>query len=246
MKATELWGPIGINWKYKILEDELRDTAPLFHTNKTTGERTMVCFARTHTMRVRLSVLIGGSWAEVEHYGHTPVIYENRYGIQVENEPQKKSLTDALKKCLSLFGFSADVYSGQYDNSEYVEYQRFLEAERQQDQAYQKQLEERKEYADWKGKMLTDIKTIGHVNDVLAMAATGFRRANRINDQEFIRELMHARDERIAQIKANPQEVPRPDPDPEEAPPAAEEPAKPVKTRRKRAARKATPKPTED
>ncbi|WP_049053824.1 hypothetical protein [Klebsiella aerogenes] len=46
-------------------------------------------------------------------------MFKTKHGIKCDGEAQKKSLTDALKKALSLLGFSADVWLGLYDTPEY-------------------------------------------------------------------------------------------------------------------------------
>ncbi|MEQ4657635.1 hypothetical protein [Providencia manganoxydans] len=57
---------------------------------------------------------------EFESYGATPYRYQTNYGIKVDGEVIKKSLTDAIKKALSMLGFSSDVFMGMHDNPEYV------------------------------------------------------------------------------------------------------------------------------
>lgn len=66
-------------------------------------------------------------WYETENhdgsaisYGATPYMYKTKHGIKCDGEAQKKSLTDAIKKALSMLGFSADVWLGMYDRPEYV------------------------------------------------------------------------------------------------------------------------------
>ena len=54
-------------------------------------------------------------------YGHTPYILKTKNGPMCDMEAPKKSLTDALKKALSMLGFSYDVFSGQFDDSSYVQ-----------------------------------------------------------------------------------------------------------------------------
>jgi len=48
------------------------------------------------------------------------VVGRNKNGFFTDEEAPKKSMTDAMSKCLSLIGFSADVHLGLYDDNKYV------------------------------------------------------------------------------------------------------------------------------
>lgn len=121
-KATSIFGPVGIGWGYEILEDRIDDGhaiagkddsgKPFIHDNIIT---------KIHTLRVKMWFKLNGERGEVEHYGHTPFVYVNKYGPQTEAEPAKKSLTDAIGKCLSMLGFSADIFMGEFDDANYLE-----------------------------------------------------------------------------------------------------------------------------
>lgn len=112
-RATEQFGPIGKGWGYNILEDVLVDAGPLIHN----GEE--VCRGMLHTIKLELWYKQGEEQFSVVHYGHTPYIYRSKNGPLVDWEAPKKSLTDAIKKCLSMLGFSADIFLGMYDDQDY-------------------------------------------------------------------------------------------------------------------------------
>lgn len=73
-----------------------------------------------HTIIVKVWAMIDGDKCEAEHFGHTPYLRKTKYGLRTDFDAPKKSLTDALKKALSMFGFSADIYLGQFDDANYV------------------------------------------------------------------------------------------------------------------------------
>ena len=56
-------------------------------------------------------------------YGHTKYRYmkADLSKVVVDNEYAKKSLTDAMKKCLSLLGVCSDVFMGEFDDQNYRE-----------------------------------------------------------------------------------------------------------------------------
>jgi hypothetical protein len=117
-KATNLWGPIGDRWGYEIEEERYDQGAPI-GVYPNTSE---VIYAVVHTLKLRLWYKTDdGELATVQHYGHTDFVSANKYGAVTDSEAPKKSLTDALKKCLSMIGFSADVFMGMFDNQAYVE-----------------------------------------------------------------------------------------------------------------------------
>jgi len=118
-KATKLFGPMGIGWGAEIVSEYVTEGAPISWTAP--DSQSIICNEKIHTMRVKLWYILDGKRGEVEHFGHTDVVYRNKFGLQTEREPSKKSFTDGLKKCLSMLGFAADVFLGEFDDPEYVE-----------------------------------------------------------------------------------------------------------------------------
>ena len=110
-KATETFGPCGIGWGFKILEEKLLeghviegDTRHIIHMAK---------------------VLVWYSWqgkrGEVEHVGETVFCGKNKNGLFTDEDAPKKSVTDALVKALSMIGFAGDIFMGRYDDSKYID-----------------------------------------------------------------------------------------------------------------------------
>lgn len=112
-KATELFGPMGLGWGAEIVSEYITEGAPMTFT--IVGEQPQICIEKIHTMRLKLWYMKDGKRAEVEHFGHTDLVYRNKWGFQTEKEPSKKSYTDALKKCLSMLGFAADIFLGEFE-----------------------------------------------------------------------------------------------------------------------------------
>ncbi|WP_375084185.1 hypothetical protein ACE2AL_07120 [Providencia sp. SKLX074055] len=132
MRATEIFGPIGEGWGYEIVEDKFVNGKPLTEPvlderNKQVatrflrdGDGSLFC-EQNHSLKIRFWYTIEcETRGEFESYGATPYRYQTTYGIKVDGEVFKKSLTDAIKKALSMLGFSSDVYMGMHDNPEYV------------------------------------------------------------------------------------------------------------------------------
>lgn len=119
MKATELFGPVGIGWGWKITEERFDEGHEIF-----TGEgEKRACIGREigHTVKISLWFMQDGQRGEIEQYGCTRYQYKTSYGMTTDGEAPKKSLTDAIKKALSMLGFSADVFLGLFDDQDYVQ-----------------------------------------------------------------------------------------------------------------------------
>ena len=114
LKATDIFGPIGIGWGYEIQEDRFDEGGPFIYNNETFREL-------THTIKLRLWYKLDDKQGESVQYGHTRYVYLTSGGkVKTDNEYAKKSLTDAIKKCLVNLGFAGDIYLGLHDDPNYV------------------------------------------------------------------------------------------------------------------------------
>lgn len=104
-KATKLFGPLGIGWGWTVLDEQYQP-----------GQDKDVI----HVLRIKLWYEWNGKRGEIEHFGQTQFVGKNKNGYYTDEEAPKKSLTDALSKCLSMLGFSADIYLGMYEDHKYV------------------------------------------------------------------------------------------------------------------------------
>ncbi|WP_272521722.1 hypothetical protein [Providencia sp. PROV202] len=132
MRATEIFGPLGTGWNYEVLESEFIDGMPLSEPiydekNKYIGARylrdadgSLFC-EQHHSIKILLWYIIEGEVrGEIISYGATKFRYKSNNGLVTDIEVYKKSLTDAIKKALSMLGFSADIFLGMHDNPEYA------------------------------------------------------------------------------------------------------------------------------
>jgi hypothetical protein len=130
MRATEIFGPVGTGWGYEVLEDRMLPGAPMsesiWENNKFIRNVVLrdadgsLITEQNHSIKIKFWYRTdAGTRGEVESYGATKYLYKTKTGIMCDGEAQKKSLTDAIKKALSLLGFSADVWLGLYDQDAY-------------------------------------------------------------------------------------------------------------------------------
>jgi hypothetical protein len=110
-KATEAFGPMGIGWGVEIIDEAIMEGAPLDAQGNN---------EKIHKVRVKLWYKLDGERGEVVQFGQTTFVGRNKNGLFTDEEAPKKSLTDAMSKCLSLLGFSADIHLGRFDDNKYV------------------------------------------------------------------------------------------------------------------------------
>lgn len=113
-KATEQFGPCGLGWGITVLNEQIIEGAPLLL------EGQVIAHEQIHKVHARLWYVVDGARGEVEQFGQTQMVGKNKNGYFTDEEAPKKSLTDAMSKCLSLLGFSADIHLGKYDDNKYV------------------------------------------------------------------------------------------------------------------------------
>lgn len=127
--ATEALGPIGVGWGYTVVEERFDNGAPIVLIQAANTENNLpvymtdngsIVYEKNHTIRIEM--WIGENKKTFSQYGHTKYSYMTKTGkYYVDDEYGKKSLTDAMTKCLSLLGICADVYMGEFDNHDYQE-----------------------------------------------------------------------------------------------------------------------------
>jgi hypothetical protein len=116
-QATKAFGMCGIGWGYEILEEKYQVGAPVLSPDKKAELGNEI----DHMLLVKLWFMQGDKKGELSHYGITRYVYGSKYGLITDEEAPKKSLTDAIKKCLSMLGFCSDVYMGKFEDSAYVD-----------------------------------------------------------------------------------------------------------------------------
>jgi len=191
--ATEHWGMIGLDWGYDISEERVDSGAPVYNANND-----IIGNILTHTIKLCLWVKRGEEYARIEHFGHTPYVYysaKNNKWI-TDQEAPKKSLTDALKKCLSMYGFSADIYLGLYDDQNYVEEVKAQVALDNSDNKADEEIKQRQEYEELYKDNLNLIKTATNMNELEKVFVSITRKAKRRNDEKGMRELTESKNKR--------------------------------------------------
>ena len=106
-RATEVFGPCGLGWGVQILSERFERF----------GDEAL------HIAHVMVWYIQDGKRGEIEQMGQTRAAYISAAGKHiVDEDAPKKSATDGMVKCLSMLGFAGDIFSGQWDDSKYVQW----------------------------------------------------------------------------------------------------------------------------
>lgn len=107
-RATEVFGPCGEGWGVEV---------------KNEGFHRMTDTDVMHTAVVVVWYMRDGKRCAVEQMGQTKACYaKSGGGMMLDEDAGKKSVTDGMVKCLSMIGFAGDIFSGQWNDSKYVEW----------------------------------------------------------------------------------------------------------------------------
>jgi hypothetical protein len=201
-RATEIFGPLGHGWGFEIVDEQLIPGGPLISKE---GEH-LGCNEQTHSIRIAAWAKHEGRELKSIGIGMTPHITQNKYGITTDHEVQKKSLTDAIKGALKLWGFSADVYMGDHDDPEYVKHVANLMAMDKADDKVAEVIKQDSEYKTWQETTLRLISEAVSVSMIEGLYKAGVLKAKRKGDDDYIKQMVTACSARKADLVAKQQE----------------------------------------
>ena len=188
-RATEVFGPIGIGWGITVKSERferLSDTDVL------------------HVAVVSIWYVQDGKRSETfDQMGGTKACYMTSKGtLMIDEDAGKKSVTDGMVKALSMLGFAGDIFSGQWDDSKYVDWAA---------EQYNKPAPRTAEQEERRGAWLEDqfiaidaAPTVGALKKIVdaAIAVTAAE-----HDEDAARQIIAARDAKAAKAKRNRDEV---------------------------------------
>ena len=188
-RATEQFGPLGSGWGYEIAEERFDQGGPI-----SDKDGAFLCNSQIHTIKLRLWYMQDGTRRELEHFGHTPYVHTNKNGVQTDMEAPKKSLTDAIKKCLSMLGFGADIHLGMYDDLEYVQEAQNESAMTHAEDKAAEAIKQQEEYAVFLDKHVGYIETSKSMGELEKIFKAAVRRAQSRKDDAGVIRLTKAKD----------------------------------------------------
>ncbi|MFW9099602.1 hypothetical protein ACOI8A_05580 [Pseudomonas sp. P4795] len=199
MKATEVFGPVGIGFGWSIIEERFDEGSEMVSGE---GDKRLVLGRElNHTIKIRFWFELDGKRGEIEQYGCTRYLYKSKFGTTTDGEAPKKSLTDAIKKSLSMLGFSADVFLGMFDDHTYVEQ---LKEEQAIELAVDKDAEilrQKQERLDWLNSAVETMGKAVTAHELKMLNVKYIREATRRNEPTFIARITRAFEERKAALE---------------------------------------------
>lgn len=107
-RATEIFGACGEGWGVEVKSESFFRLA----------ENEVM-----HSAVVVVWYMRDGKRCQIEQMGQTKACYTKKDGgLMTDEDAGKKSVTDGMVKCLSMIGFAGDIFSGQWDDSKYVDW----------------------------------------------------------------------------------------------------------------------------
>ncbi|MFV3319388.1 Rad52/Rad22 family DNA repair protein [Pseudomonas sp. NY15374] len=199
MKATEVFGPVGIGWGWKVLEERFDDGHEVYAGD---GDK-RICLGREigHTVKIQLWFMQDGQRGEVEQYGCTRYQYKTKYGMTTDGEAPKKSLTDAIKKALSMLGFSADVFLGMFDDQNYVQQLQAEQAIEHADDKAAEQERQRLERLDWLKSSVETMAGAVTMHELKTLYTRFIKNATARNEAAFIRRITETYESRKSYLE---------------------------------------------
>lgn len=195
-RATEVFGPVGIGWGWNVIEERFDEGPEVLNDKGLSLGR-----IQSHTVRIKLWFMQDDKRGEIEQYGCTKAVYKSSYGMSVDAEAPKKSLTDAIKKGLAMLGFSADIFLGLYDDQDYVA-ERKAEAALEQAENKEDEVErQRLERLDWLKTALETMAGAVTMNELTKLHGSYVRSADRRKEKNFVTRLARAFEDRKAQLE---------------------------------------------
>jgi len=115
-RATEIFGPVGQGWGWELSAE--------YPPNDTVAVKVSLWFVAANGERHTGPI----------HFGGCNLKSSNG---KADNDALKKAATDGITKCLSYWGFNADVFLGKFDDNKYVEAQKAANAPKRKEEADQ-------------------------------------------------------------------------------------------------------------
>lgn len=202
MKATEVFGPAGIGFGWNVIEERFDKGAEIFSGEG--DKRVSLGFELNHTAKIKFWFVLDGQRGEIEQYGCTPYLYKSKYGPITDGEAPKKSLTDAIKKALSMLGFSADVFLGLFDDDEYVQQRREETAIEVAEDKVAAAEQHKRDRLEWLKDALETMARAVTLHELKLLNTKYVRSATARNETAYLRRLTEAYETRQAELKAKP------------------------------------------
>lgn len=196
MRATEVFGPCGIGWGWDVDEERYDVLGDIRNDN-----HEVIGQAKVHTIKITLWYKLGDQEGKITNYGHTDAAYRSKWGITYDSEAAKKSLTDAIKKCLTAIGIGGDIHMGYHENREYVEEVVNAAALEKADNKIEEQARQDAEYSEWSASHLATMTKAASMNELKTLYTLGVRKAKARGDKDGLLSLESTKNSRKEELE---------------------------------------------
>lgn len=187
MEATEQFGAYGCGWGFESCDMDLThvDSLGLVLVNA-------VFFYVLDGKKS--SFPINNSW---------PVKQSAKPDAKIDPDFIKKAETNTMSKALSKLGFSADIFMGEFDNPDYVEYVSNEFALEKAEDKIEEAANQEAEHQAWVESVIKTISTCVTLNELKGVFGGAARKAKLRKDDAAIIKFTRAKDERKLEIGGN-------------------------------------------
>lgn len=207
-KATETWGPVGVGWNYDI-ESYFTPGHIIAVVGQTEHHKGWPVHETTHTARITVWFMHGEEKRTVQHFGHTKYVYQTKYGPTTDHEAEKKSVTDGLKKCMSMIGMCADVYLNMFSDRLYLEAAEEAAALEKADDKADMIEQQKSEFRDWVDRHRETLKTAASMHELEVVYKTVMRKLSYRGEQELMKEFEGIKNYRKSQLEGKAVDLPQ-------------------------------------
>jgi hypothetical protein len=197
MTATEVFGPAGLGFGWTVLEERFDKGVDIYGGD---GGKALLAIELQHTVKIRFWFELDGKRGEFEQYGCTPYLYKSKYGTTTDGEAPKKSLTDAIKKSLSMLGFSADVFMGLFDDAEYVDQRKDEELIEQAEDKQAEEDRQKQERLDYIKSVIESMQSAQSANELKKFHDVAVRRLGARRDDTGVKRIVREWTEQSARF----------------------------------------------
>lgn len=152
MRATEQFGPAGQGWGWEVKRVDFLETKEI---------------AVLVRMWVKGTHETGRNDNVIEQWGQNGLFIDGAMKKK-DTDCMKKATTDAVTKCLSYMGFSADVFLGKFDDNKYVQERKDESAAKEKAEAA-KPIEPTAEEREWLMNILSELQDAMSQEEIMAL-----------------------------------------------------------------------------
>ena len=117
-RATEQFGMFGVGWGFKLKNAQTIKGQPIYNP-----DGTCQCFALTYSVDFKFWFMLDDEEITLPVFSAAaPFVYIDILtgNPRTNHDHHNKAVNNGIKRAMMMLGFSADIYTGKYDNPDYI------------------------------------------------------------------------------------------------------------------------------